>query len=86
MKAAFRVTGLAQGASAVNGNYKQAKCVTCPNAVAESLRGHRAQARWLAPFYSLCCSVEEHRFVLQLLCWHAVAGELKSKIKMNVLC
>lgn len=48
MKAAFRVTGLAQGASAVNGNYKQAKCVTCPNAVAESLRGHRAQARWLA--------------------------------------
>lgn len=26
---------------------KQAKCVTCPNAVAESLRGHRAQARRL---------------------------------------
>lgn len=47
-KAAFRVTGLAPSASAVTGNYKQAKCVTCPNAVAESLRGHRAHAGWLA--------------------------------------
>lgn len=47
MKAAFRVTGLAQSASAVTGNYKQAKCVTCPNAVVESLKGHRAHAGWL---------------------------------------
>lgn len=47
VKAAFRVTGLAQSASAVTGNYKQAKCVTCPNAVVESLKGHRAHAGWL---------------------------------------
>lgn len=44
VKATFRFTGLALSASAVTGNYKQAKCVTCPNAVAESLREHRAHA------------------------------------------
>lgn len=44
MKAVFRVTGPAPSADAVTGNYKQAKCVTCPSAVAESLKGHRAHA------------------------------------------
>lgn len=48
VKAASRVTGLAPSASAVTGNYKQAECVTCLNAVAESRRGHRAHAGRLA--------------------------------------
>lgn len=47
-KAALRVTGLAWSATAVNGNYKPANCVNCPNSVAGSLREHRAQNDWLA--------------------------------------
>lgn len=54
VKAALWVTGLAPSASAVTGNYKQAKCVTCPSAVAESPRGRRAHAGWLAACRNLC--------------------------------
>lgn len=93
VKAAFRVTGLAPSASAVIGNYKQAKCVTCPNAVAESPRGHRAHAGWLAagrnacaPFYSpppvLQRGTTNSAFTASLLHGSvAAAGELKSKLK-----
>ena len=35
---AYRVTGLAPSIDAVTGNYRQAKCVTCPGALAGGLR------------------------------------------------
>lgn len=54
MRAAFRVTGLALSTSAVTGNYKEAKCVTCLNVVAESPRGQRINAGCLAACRNLC--------------------------------
>lgn len=68
VKAVFRVTGLAPSASTVTGNYKQAKCVTCPNTVVESLRGHRAQAGCQTACRNLYLVTDCATFFVVLLC------------------